>query len=335
MICIAINTKWVHTGLNEKILLLYLEEVLALLAGQYFDAYLLEERHINYKRQLATVSAKPMVRILLMMHFLIKILQGTLIGVAGVLPGVSGGVLCVMFGIYETAMELLAEPVKCFKTHVPKLIPVGIGAVIGFLGVAKLLSFLLEKYPAPSLCVFVGLVAGMMPSLYKEAGEQGRGKSAYVSMAVAAIGIFGFLIWFRSMNIMIVPNFGWYFVCGLLTALSIVVPGLSTSTLLMPLGLYEPFVEGICSMDLRILIPINLGTAIPAILFAKGINRLIKSYYSVAHHAIAGIVVSSTIMIIPFESFTTSLISLILNLICIIAGFVSAQIMTGINISKD
>lgn len=50
MICIAINTKWVHTGLNEKIFLLYLEEVLALLAGQDFDAYLLEKRHINYER---------------------------------------------------------------------------------------------------------------------------------------------------------------------------------------------------------------------------------------------------------------------------------------------
>ncbi len=264
------------------------------------------------------------------MRFFIKILQGTLIGVAGVLPGVSGGVLCVIFGIYETAMELLAEPMKCFKTHVPKLIPVGIGAVIGFLGIAKLLSFLLDKYPAPSLCVFIGLVAGMVPSLYKEAGEHGRGKTSYISMVFAATGIFFFLIWFRSMNIQIVPNFGWYFVCGLLTALSIVVPGLSASTLLMPLGLYEPFVEGICSMDLRILVPLNMGTTIPAILFAKGINRLIKSYYSVTHHAIIGVVAASTIMIIPFDSFRASLISFILNLICIMVGFVLAQFLDKI-----
>ena len=67
-------------------------------------------------------------------NFLLRILQGALIGLGAVLPGISGGVLCVVFGIYKPIMELLAEPFKRFKTHVPKLIPVIIGGVIGFLG---------------------------------------------------------------------------------------------------------------------------------------------------------------------------------------------------------
>ena len=67
------------------------------------------------------------------MQFLIKILQGALVGLGAVLPGISGGVLCVVFGIYKTIMEFLADPFRKFKTHVPKLIPVGIGGVIGFL----------------------------------------------------------------------------------------------------------------------------------------------------------------------------------------------------------
>lgn len=87
------------------------------------------------------------------MKFLIKILQGSLIGLGAVLPGISGGVLCVIFGIYKTIMELLADPFKNFKTHVPKLIPVMIGGAIGFLGIANILSVLLEKYPAPSVCL--------------------------------------------------------------------------------------------------------------------------------------------------------------------------------------
>ena len=105
------------------------------------------------------------------MKFIVKVLQGALIGLGAVLPGISGGVLCVVFGIYKTIMEFLADPFRKFKTHVPKLIPIGIGGVIGFLGVANILSFLLDRYPAQSVCVFIGLIGGMLPSLFKEAGE--------------------------------------------------------------------------------------------------------------------------------------------------------------------
>lgn len=95
------------------------------------------------------------------LRFFIRIVQGALIGLGAVLPGISGGVLCVIFGIYKPVMELLSHPFRNFKTHVPKLIPVIIGMGVGFLGIANLLAFFLEKYPNPSVCLFVGLIAGM------------------------------------------------------------------------------------------------------------------------------------------------------------------------------
>ena len=103
--------------------------------------------------------------------FFIRILQGALIGLGAVLPGISGGVLCVIFGIYKPIMEFLSSPFKRFRTHVPKLIPVIIGGAVGFLGIAKLLAFFLEKYPNPSVCLFIGLIVGMLPSLFSEAGQ--------------------------------------------------------------------------------------------------------------------------------------------------------------------
>ena len=66
----------------------------------------------------------------------------------------------------KTIMEFLASPFKRLKTHLPGLLPYGIGFVAGFLGVSKVLAFLLEKHPDPSVCVFVGLIAGMLPSLF-------------------------------------------------------------------------------------------------------------------------------------------------------------------------
>ena len=189
----------------------------------------------------------------------VKVLQGSLIGLGAVLPGISGGVLCVVFGIYKSIMELLADPFHKFKTHVPKLLPVIVGAVIGFLGIANVLSILLEKYPAPSVCLFVGLIGGMLPSLFREAGEQGRNKASWVSMVIAAVVVFALLTALQVFSVEITPNFLWYVFCGACLALSIIAPGLCFSTLLMPVGLYEPFVAGIGHLDFGVLIPVGIG----------------------------------------------------------------------------
>ena len=108
------------------------------------------------------------------LRFLGKVLQGALIGLGAVLPGISGGVLSVVFGVYRPIMELLSDPVHKWRTHLPELFPYMSGSAAGFLGVANLLSYVLETYPEQSVCVFVGLIGGMLPSLWREAGEQGR-----------------------------------------------------------------------------------------------------------------------------------------------------------------
>lgn len=264
-------------------------------------------------------------------QFLIKILQGAFIGLGAVLPGISGGVLCVIFGIYKTIMEFLADPFKKFKTHFPKLLPIGIGGVIGFLGIANLLSFLLDKYPAQSVCVFIGLIGGMLPSLFQEAGEQGRNKASYVSMVLAMIFIFALLIGLKLFSVEITPNFVWYIFCGVCLALSVIAPGMSFSTLLMPLGLYEPFIAGIGHFDFAILIPGGIGGLATVILFAKAVDNLFTKHYSVAFHAIVGIVIAATIMIIPFESFVASVSSALVNIICLLAGIVAALLLDKFN----
>ena len=139
------------------------------------------------------------------LQFLYRILQGALIGLGAVLPGISGGVLSVIFGIYKPIMELLSNPFKNFKSHVPPLIPVFIGGVIGFLGVANVLAFFLEKYPDPSVCVFIGLITGMLPSLFREAGEQGRSKGSFISMVICMIVIFALLIGLQMFSIEVKP----------------------------------------------------------------------------------------------------------------------------------
>lgn len=264
-------------------------------------------------------------------RFLQSLFQGALIGLGAVLPGISGGVLCVIFGIYKPIMELLANPFRNFRTHVPRLLPVLLGIGVGFLGIANLLSFFLEKYPDPSVCLFIGLIAGMLPSLFREAGEQGRTRGSYIAMGVAFASILALLLGLNALSIVLEPSFGWYLFCGFCLALSVIAPGMSFSTLLMPLGLYTPFVDGLGHLNMGVLIPGGLGAIVTVICLAKGIDCLFKRHYSIAFHAIMGIVMAATIMTVPFSTFAASAGALITNLACIAVGIAAALALDRFN----
>ncbi len=265
------------------------------------------------------------------MRLILQIFQGALIGLGAVLPGISGGVLCVVFGIYKPVMELLSHPFQNFKTHVPKLIPVIIGAAVGFLGIANLLAYFLEKYPDTSVCLFVGLIGGMLPSLFREAGQQGRTKGSFISMIIAMVIIFVLLGTLNVLSVEIKPNFWWLLFCGFCLALSVIAPGMSFSTLLMPLGLYTPFVDGIGHLDFSVLIPGGIGAVITVICLAKAVNSLFDHHYNLAFHAIVGIVIAATVMIIPFGSFASSAGQFAVNLFWLILGVVAALILDYFN----
>ena len=263
--------------------------------------------------------------------FLFKILAGAIIGVGAVLPGVSGGVLCVIFGIYPLVMELLSHPFKDLKSKLSLLYPYLIGIVLGFLGIARLLSFLLTRFEAPSICVFVGLVAGMLPSLFVSVGKGKTRIFSYIAMTVSCILVLLVLLTLRFTSVDIEPGFFWYILCGSAVAISVIVPGMSFSTLLMPLGLYTPLVDGIGRLDFAVLIPVGIGAAVTVVAFARLVFYLFDKHYSVAQSAVIGIVIAATAVIIPYESFGASWGSAILNTLCIALGLGAAILLSRLN----
>ncbi len=264
-------------------------------------------------------------------EIIMRLIHGAFIGLGAVLPGISGGVLCVVFGVYRPIMELLSHPFKAIKKHAKLLIPVVIGIGVGFLAISKLLGFLLNKYPDPSVCLFVGLIAGMLPSLFREAGQKGRSKGSFISLGICFVVVLALLLGLNAVNVKIEPNFGWYIFCGFCIALSVIAPGMSFSTLLMPLGLYTPLVEGIGNLDFSVLIPAGIGGLITVILLAKAIDTLMNRHYSVAFHGIIGIVIAATIVIIPFKSFASGIKEAVINIVCIAAGVVIALVLDEFN----
>lgn len=265
------------------------------------------------------------------LRFLGKVLQGALIGLGAVLPGISGGVLSVVFGVYRPIMELLSDPVHKWRTHLPELFPYMIGSAAGFLGVANLLSYVLETYPEPSVCVFVGLIVGMLPSLWREAGEQGRNVGNVILSCVTLVAMLSLLFWLQNSQNTVKPGLLSFLFCGFAFALSVIAPGMSFSTILMPLGLYTPFVEGIGHVRPEVLFPGVAGCVVTFICLAKLVNRLFERHYALMFHGILGIVGAATVMTVPWGSFTTSADAASRNLFCMAAGIVTAILLDFMN----
>ena len=196
---------------------------------------------------------------------------------------------------------------------------------------ANLLSYVLETYPEPSVCVFVGLIVGMLPSLWREAGEQGRNVGNVILSCVTLVAMISLLFWLQNSQNTVEPGLLSFLFCGFAFALSVIAPGMSFSTILMPLGLYTPFVEGIGHVRPEVLLPGVAGCVVTFICLAKLVNRLFERHYAVMFHGILGIVGAATVMTVPWGSFATSADAASRNLFCMAAGIVTAILLDFMN----
>lgn len=127
------------------------------------------------------------------------------------------------------------------------------------------------------------------------------------------------------------PGLGAYLFCGFALALSVIAPGMSFSTLLMPLGLYTPFVEGIAHLRPEVLIPGMTGCVVTFVCLARLVNRLLEKQYAGMFHGIFGIISAATVMTVPWNSFATSPETASRNLFCMAAGIVAALLLEVMN----
>lgn len=267
----------------------------------------------------------------LIIDFLLKMLFGALIGIGAVLPGVSGGVLCVIFGIYPVVMDLISHPFSKFFEKMKILWPYGIGFVVGFWGIAKILDAVFATYENAAICLFVGLVLGMLPSLFVFSERRGDRIKNCLSLIISCAMVLSLLLALHLWRVDITPDFFWYVICGVAIAISVIAPGMSFSTLLMPLGLYAPFVNGIGNLDLSVMIPVALGAVVTFFALARLISTIFDKHYSVAQSAVIGIVIGATVTIIPYSSFFLGAYDAIINLSCIAFGLLAAMLISRFN----
>jgi putative membrane protein len=233
---------------------------------------------------------------------LLRALKGALIGTGFILPGVSGGALAAVFGLYERIIAFLSHPFRHFTRDVVFFIPVVIGALVGMVLLSVPLSYVLERYEAFALMFFVGAILGTFPALWREAGVQGR-RPYHFGIGIAALAATLFLLALaESTNTAALPqNILTWALAGALIALGVLVPGMSPSNFLVFFGLYKPMVDAFKTFDLSVLLPIGVGALLCLLLFSKLMEWLLSKAYAGIFHAILGMVAASTVMIIPFN----------------------------------
>ena len=250
-------------------------------------------------------------------------IQGFIVGIGAILPGVSGGTLCYAFGIYDPVLDVLSNPINGLKKHWKMMIFVILGGGLGFVGFAGVTNWLINLNEAVVLCVFVGLIAGTLPDIWKDAGKKGRGSGSYIGLAISFVTIAAVFYVFKSVwHLTIAPTLVGWLICGLLWGLSFIIPGFSSSTLLLFFGIYEKMSEGISSLNFGVIIPLGLAMLATLLLFSRLMKLVFDKFYSIVSHCVLGFVVATTLMILP--SFVTEWYNILIYVGCIIAGGVAS-----------
>lgn len=233
------------------------------------------------------------------MQALVRFLKGTLIGIGAILPGLSGGVLAVIFGVYDPIMRFLSNPFHRLAPNLIYFLPLGLGGGLGVILFAFFVSAALGSYEAFFTCLFIGLVVGTFPSLYREAGKEGRDRKDKMLMLAAAVLVFAVMMAGEQTFTKVEPNTIVWFFCGILVGLGFIVPGLSPSNFLIYFDLYKKMSDALKDFNMSAVLPLMIGAAVCIFGLAKPVKYLLDHRYSRIYHFILGLVIGSSAGIFP------------------------------------
>lgn len=262
-----------------------------------------------------------------MSDWLLRFVKGIFIGSGFILPGVSGGALAAVFGVYERIISFLAHLTRDFKKNILFFIPLGIGGIAGVFIFSFLVSFAF-KFENQVLWFFVGAIVGTVPALWHQAGREGRGKKHWWIMGITFAVSLVFLIFGKGLfGDGVAQNFGTWILAGVLIGLGVIIPGLSPSNFLVYMKMYDAMAEGIKTLDFSVILPLAIGGLASVLLLSKLADYIFKRAYAELFHFILGVVFASTIMIIPFGAKYTSS-GILISVVLFIAGTALAYWMS-------
>lgn len=269
---------------------------------------------------------------------LINFIKGFILGIANVIPGVSGGTMAVSMGLYELILSSIGNFFKDIKGNFIKLLPIILGILVAIVSTSKLVTYALTNYKAQTLCLFIGLIFGGVSLIMKKIRGKGS-KTNYLIFFVVFFFVISlnFLktglieISFTNMGII---DYILLLVMGFIASSAMVIPGISGSFILMVLGYYDKIIYTVSTItdfsklgsNLLILVPFGIGVIIGIVFMAKLITNLIKKYETKTYFAIMGFVLSSVVvLLLQLTDFKFTFINVATSLFALCWGYMLAR----------
>ncbi len=284
------------------------------------------------------------------MELIKLIFAGLVVGIANVIPGVSGGTMAVVFGVYDRLIGVITLNVKKIFSEWKFWLPLGIGMVIGILLFSKVVTFLFEHYPVYTSFVFTGIVAGSIPMLYKRCcktalpagaekpAEKTGTKLPEFSVILCILVFFAFMLVLTFFNTSDLSEgvvqktldpalIAKLFVGGAISAIAMIIPGISGSFFMLILGIYATIIAAVADLNIPLMVPMALGVVVGLFAGAGLVRLLMKKVPYQTYGGILGLVAGSVLAVLPFKGFAElcaaqgAAMPVIISVVCIAAGF--------------
>lgn len=273
-----------------------------------------------------------------------NIIKGVIIGIANIIPGVSGGTMAVSMGIYDKLIHCITHLFSEFKKSIQFLFPIFLGAAIGLVGLSFVIEYMFEHIPLPTNLLFIGLIVGGLPAIWKKVkGNTVKGGHilSFILFFVLVAGLAAFGNG-KGTDVVLNPGIGMaviLFLIGMLASATMIIPGVSGSMILLLLGFYNPivseindFIRAFAALNgaglrrgFALFIPLGLGIVVGIFAIAKLIEIVFKKFPLYAYWAIIGLIVASPVAILLVgEIGTITVGSVLAGVVCLMIGSVVA-----------
>ena len=287
------------------------------------------------------------------MKMAINFFKGMLIGIVNIIPGVSGGTIAIVLGIFDDLIVAINNFYKSFadfKKHFNFLFPIVIGAVVGILAFSSLVASALEAYSFPTVMFFMGLVVGSIPLIYKKASAKGVKSTYFIATAIAMVFVILMAV-LRNNEATTFPGTDttatmvMMFFGGMISSAAMVIPGTSGSFVMLLLGIYYDIIHAVSSLRVYlqnptdfeflmeimvVIIPLGLGIVLGILIISKVILVLLTRHYSITYFTILGLMIATVFAIfidpITYQS-GVDFISIVLGVGTFGVGFVTSYML--------
>ena len=236
-----------------------------------------------------------------------NLIFGIILGIANIIPGVSGGTMAVILNVYDKILLALSR--ENLKQNITFLGVLGAGVLIGIFTFSRAITYLFENYYMATNFCFIGLVVGSIPMLYKKGKFKGIRKKNWIPFSFALFFMAALAIIklmpdasegvFSVDQLSMLPKLGWFFISAFISTIGMILPGISGSFIMLLLGVYTLTMKAISTFDLIILMPVALGVLTGGMAGVKLIKTLLRDHPQALYFMIMGLMVGSILLIFP------------------------------------